>query len=475
MNKPSQPLLDIDQFHASAFRGAIYLTGGGSGLMERLLSIPGASQTLLDGQLPYSPAALASLLNFEIEKFATAETASHMAMAAWQRAIALDSRQGNSADTIADLFGLAATASLASQKPKRGQHRLYIALQTLAASLHIEIIFNAKQRSHGNAARAEEETLCTQCLLATLATLAELKVLAQAQHSRVLKGDEHQADEVDAFCRPLTAKMQTFLASDDRVKARLLIAPQPWQALYLPTLAKLIYSGLGPSNEQPPTATNNKQAILPGSFNPLHRGHQIMAAKANKILGLPVDFELAITNVDKPSLDYFQIHQRGQQFNHAVESSIESSIESSVKSSVKSSVESSKAGTAANHIRPSATADEPKAPSTNAMHRLWLTNADRFQKKARLFPNTVFVVGIDTLARIGDPRYYQQSETQMMSAIAEIRDQACRFLAFGRLHQNRFQTWQDLNLPTMLAEITSGVDEKAFREDISSTEIRTQS
>ena len=50
----------------------------------------------------------------------------------------------------------------------------------------------------------------------------------------------------------------------------------------------------------------------------------------------------------------------------------------------------------------------------------------------------------------------------------------CRFLVFGRLLEDRFQTLDQLALPRPLAALCQAVSEADFREDISSTQLRCQ-
>ncbi|CAI8038541.1 NADH-quinone oxidoreductase subunit C 2 [Geodia barretti] len=52
------------------------------------------------------------------------------------------------------------------------------------------------------------------------------------------------------------------------------------------------------------------ESVLPGSFNPLHLGHEQMAAIAGQITGLEVVYELAVLNVDKPPLEEEEIVRR---------------------------------------------------------------------------------------------------------------------------------------------------------------------
>ena len=50
--------------------------------------------------------------------------------------------------------------------------------------------------------------------------------------------------------------------------------------------------------------------VLPGSFNPLHRGHTRLASAASAVLGARVAYEISITNVDKPPLELEEVRRR---------------------------------------------------------------------------------------------------------------------------------------------------------------------
>lgn len=168
-------------------------------------------------------------------------------------------------------------------------------------------------------------------------------------------------------------------------------------------------------------------ALLPGAFNPLHAGHRAMREEAARRLHREVGFELSVANVDKPTLDYVELNRRLAQFS-------------------------------ANEVV--------------------VTNAPTFVDKARaLAPGVaeglVFVVGVDTLARIAEPRYYA-SAAERDQAIAEIGALGCRFLVYGRLCPDGFKTLADLDLPGGLAAMCDGVPAAQFRQDISSSELRRQ-
>jgi hypothetical protein len=170
--------------------------------------------------------------------------------------------------------------------------------------------------------------------------------------------------------------------------------------------------------------TDPKQPIcglLSGSFNPLHEGHRELAAAAERRLGNGVAFEMSVVNVDKPPLDFLTIESRRLQFQE----------------------------------RP-----------------LALSAAPTFVAKSRLFPNTVFVVGIDTAERIMQPKYYGGSESEMLAALNEIRSNGCRFLVAGRREGESFRTLSWLVLAPAMRDLFEELAESEFRRDISSSELR---
>ncbi len=163
-------------------------------------------------------------------------------------------------------------------------------------------------------------------------------------------------------------------------------------------------------------------AILPGSFNPLHAGHRRMAQAAAAWLGEPVAYELCIRNVDKPPLNFHDMRTRGEQFG--------------------------------------------------ASEDVWLTNASTFVEKARVFGAVTFIVGADTMRRIADAKYYEDSDVS--AAVTELARIGCRFLVFGRVDGVRFVTLDDLDLPKGLRDLCDGLGETEFRSDISSTALRAR-
>ena len=250
----------VDAIHASPRRGVLAVTGGGSGLLSALLSVPGGSATVLDAQIPYAGGALREFLGTEPSQACSVETARALAMRCFLRA-----RQ------LGGDFGFAITASLATNRPKRGAHRAHLAFQDAAlarswtCSGEGAVDDDAKLRpaAHwGGSARREEELLMEKMGLQALAF-------------------------------------------------SLGVADEPSLAGEMAAIGRYAEVVLGLRSH---VAEREFQAILPGAFNPLHDGHRRMREHAARRLGAEVGYELCVVNVDKPPLGYFEVQSRLAQF-----------------------------------------------------------------------------------------------------------------------------------------------------------------
>lgn len=109
----------------------IAVAGGGNALITDVLDVPGASRTVLEIVVPYADTAMAEFVGRPGESIASSvsivstEHAVAMAESARRRA----SRLARDVDDD-DLYGLAVTAALATDRPKRGDHRAHVALAT---------------------------------------------------------------------------------------------------------------------------------------------------------------------------------------------------------------------------------------------------------------------------------------------------------------------------------------------------------
>eukprot|EP00744_Colponema_vietnamica_P014922 GILI01020894.1.p1 GENE.GILI01020894.1~~GILI01020894.1.p1 ORF type:complete len:391 (-),score=-0.09 GILI01020894.1:32-1204(-) len=185
--------------------------------------------------------------------------------------------------------------------------------------------------------------------------------------------------------------------------------------------------------------TSNRNFILllfPGSFNPLHWGHSELASAAistaKKLpqhagkIGARLTYEISTTIVDKKPADVDEITVRLNQF-------------------------------------------------LTSGRRVAITSAKLFVDKAKIFENHGFVVGMDTVRRILDVTYYNDSEDKMIEALLEIGNHGCCFIVGGR--KNACGEWDalsNLSIPKCINHLFIEIGTNDFRVDISSTDLRAQ-
>ena len=124
--------------------------------------MPGASRTVLEAVIPYSHGSLVEWLGGYPDQFCSEETARRMAMVGFLRATHLE-------ESDLPLAGVACTASLVTDRPKKGPHRACVAIQT-ASFTAVRSIWLAK----GRRSRADEE-LVSQLVLNAVAEACGLE------------------------------------------------------------------------------------------------------------------------------------------------------------------------------------------------------------------------------------------------------------------------------------------------------------
>ena len=290
MNLP-EPVALIESLARADWGMVIVSTGGGSEAISHLLSAGGASRVVLEAIVPYATQAVDRLLGGPQEVYCSSRTARRLAIVGWQRACLLGT-------PAPQAVGVAVTAALRSQQPKRGPHRIFVAVQTLTATSVVTLCLEKDARS-----RPEEERLAAALLLQCIAA-------------------ECLGNAAQAFDRPLLA--------GEHVQVERQNAPQAWQELLagvrlgvgIETSGHGALAGVtgehslaeqhAPSAQQGLVAPG--QLIFPGAFDPLHAGHRRMAEIAERISSQQVAYELSIVNVDKPLLDYCEMRTRAAQF-----------------------------------------------------------------------------------------------------------------------------------------------------------------
>jgi nicotinamide mononucleotide (NMN) deamidase PncC len=114
----------IAAIHASPVMAVIVVTGGGSQAIADLLAVPGASRTVLEALVPYSDKSMTEFLGATPSQAVSVETAAALARQAYHRACALREAEG------IPVVGLSCTATLVTDRPKKGEHRAHVGLCT---------------------------------------------------------------------------------------------------------------------------------------------------------------------------------------------------------------------------------------------------------------------------------------------------------------------------------------------------------
>ena len=246
------------------------MAGAGNYALAWLLGVGGASRTVLETRVPYGYLAMTDFLGgYAPEQTVSADTARRMARSAWQRGLALR-------ESDAPIVGLGCTATIATDRTKRGEHRAYVATWDDAG-----VTTDAVTLEKGLRERAGEEDVVSRLVIAALARAcgvdAELD-LRLAPSERLTTETVHHGDPI----------------------RRLLEGDARWVTVH--SDGGMAVDAIAPL------------ALLPGSFNPLHSGHVELAAAAADVLGVPVAYELSVVNVDKPPLEVAEIQRRLAQF-----------------------------------------------------------------------------------------------------------------------------------------------------------------
>lgn len=160
--------------------------------------------------------------------------------------------------------------------------------------------------------------------------------------------------------------------------------------------------------------------VLPGSFNPLHKGHEGLLLASERTTGREGLLELSVSNVDKPPLDIVEVERRLLQLQ--------------------------------------------------GRYSAVLTRAPTFMEKAEALPGIWFAMGYDTVIRLLSPKYH----ADIPGMLRKFQTLDTRFVVAGRLHDGAFQGLEHIDIPAGFEELFIPIPEELFREDVSSTELRSE-
>ncbi|XP_010066685.2 uncharacterized protein LOC104453755 isoform X1 [Eucalyptus grandis] len=262
----------VEAVHSSPSQAVLYLTGGASQALGWLMSVPGASNTVLEAVVPYSRMSIIQLLGKIPAKFCSEQVAEELALLAYNRALKLSR-------TDSPVIGVGFTGSLGGKHPKRGDHRFHVSARTSDRSWVSTVTL-----SKGLRTREQEDKVSSQFLL---------KAIANA--CRVPSTSISELTESD-----LSSESEKTFDEDEELEQ--LINGEVCFKMY-------------PFSNDSHASDAERKIILSGSFNPLHDGHLklLEVASSSPGKGYPC-FEISAVNADKPPLSVQEIKDRVKQF-----------------------------------------------------------------------------------------------------------------------------------------------------------------
>jgi nicotinamide mononucleotide (NMN) deamidase PncC len=358
---------------------ALAATGGGGELVSWLLNHPGASTSVIEVQVPYREEALAAYLGSAGPHRVTAQTARDMADRAFVRARRFTGVEEG-------IVGVGVTAALATSRSRRGEDRAYIALRLPQEYRLFDLHFEK-----GAADRLAQEEGLSRFVLAVLAEACGAEAISPPLPDYV-KCSQHTLSLQDPLGLLVTGDIE---------------------------LVEFGLDGVWASEVE-----RGSRLLFPGSFNPLHEGHERLAVAAGRLSGRRPSLELSVENVDKPSLQRVDI--------------------------------------------------EGRLAAMRGRFSVIMTRAPTFLQKARLFSGCHFAIGYDTATRLLQGKYYEGGEQGMVTALEEFRAGEHCFWVAGRLQAGKYLALADIDVPAGFAALFAAIPEEDFRVDISSTELRSR-
>lgn len=258
----------IQQIHDAPPRIVLVTAGAGTEALAWLMAVPGASRTLIEGLVPYDSAAFTDFLGQEPAQYVSAETAARMAGRALTR--------GRWLRPAEPVIGLACTATIATDRPKKGEHRAHIVTWQPAA-----VTWHNLTLAKGARDREGEEEVVSRLILHALALAYGLDRQLELP---LVAGDDYQQEQSD-----LAGAADLLHHQHD-----------PWFGIQAD--GRLWAGPVG------------NYVLLSGSFNPLHSGHLELAQVAAELTGRPPAFEVSAVNAEKSPLPPQTVLERMAQF-----------------------------------------------------------------------------------------------------------------------------------------------------------------
>ncbi|MCY4483045.1 MAG: hypothetical protein OXC12_09240 [Spirochaetaceae bacterium] len=279
----------VRALHATPQRAVIEVAGAGTLAVSWLHAVGGSSRTVLEATDRYCHASLASLLGATPAHAVTGAVAAAMAEAALRRACLLAGEE-------TPVIGAACTAALASDRPRRGADRAFVAVAGALGTAVSDLAFPAEGAA---AAVAEGGGLQTR--------RAAARQQQEDAVSTVLVAELSRACGVDA------AQVSGHFAGPPALEVYREFQPsEPFAALQSGLCGSVLLNAAAQVDTAP--VDWRGKALLSGAYHPLHHGHLALGAAAATFLDREVVYELPLVNADKAPISARDAQQRSAQF-----------------------------------------------------------------------------------------------------------------------------------------------------------------
>jgi nicotinic acid mononucleotide adenylyltransferase len=346
---PLSPEFAIRQLHEAGKKFYITATGGGTSFLGDFLKVPGGSKCIIGGRITYAMESTDDFVGGKLDKYADGMAARRLAVASYEYCLKLNVPSEQS-------VGIGVACSLAKDNERPGrQHVVNIAIHTEEFTFCLEFT-----PLPTDSTRVKEEEAVNVAILHMMTMLFVVKV---GLHSLCFA-----YDSVTEMNAKATYNTSPFVVHRDVKCVQDVYFTRGKRDCLANSLSEI--------------------AIFPGSYNPLHNGHIEIKSEAERILGMPVYFELTPVNSYKPSIDNIELMGRTGQFDESI----------------------------------------------------LLTRAARFVDKIRVlksqFPHLtkiIIIVGADTWHRVYDDAAHKNGDIEF------FENNNVRFLVFGRGMQVKYQ------------------------------------
>ncbi|MCQ1536668.1 hypothetical protein FTO70_13515 [Methanosarcina sp. KYL-1] len=391
------PLERIFQVHKSPCKVVLAITGGGAEIIGELLRHGSGSATVLDAVVPYGMEAMDRFLGRKPEKYCSEKTARLMAMVAYQRALELskssESSEGSEDSADPDVIGIGATCKLRAANEREGRkHEVHVAIQAACETGVCTLELTADR------AREEEEKIAALLIFNVLARRCGVPEidLPGGIGAGTGTGEWEREEREEGTEEEVIEKYASVSGPvGDLLKQQSCSSESPCKTAGLARIN--LNEPIAPEEIKPeeiksekpekPGKTEEIKLVFSGSFDPCHKNHVFMAECASKKYNAPVHFEISLTNVDKPPIDFISLSQRLDSLR--------------------------------------------KYKDEAFMGGVCLTSAPLFLQKADLFPDSVFIIGADTFNRLFDAKYYDGT-VDTPAILRQFKEKNVRFMVFRR-------------------------------------------